>query len=127
MPPTSHIVRRDGDGSRHAVVSNVDRALLVMGLDDDFNLRRLERYLALVQASGVAPVVVLTKADIAAADPARRDERLARAARRACRAALEVVAVDATDPAQRGALRAVSRRRARRWSCSARPAPASRR
>ena len=48
VPPLTHIARRDGDGSRHAVVSNVDRALLVMGLDDDFNLRRLERYLALV-------------------------------------------------------------------------------
>jgi ribosome biogenesis GTPase len=70
VPPLSHIARRDGDGSRHPVVSNVDWALLVMGLDDDFNLRRLERYLTLVYASGVAPVVVLTKADIAAADPA---------------------------------------------------------
>ena len=30
-----------------------------MGLDDDFNPRRLERYLALVHASGVAPLVVL--------------------------------------------------------------------
>ena len=47
VPPQSHLVRRDGDGSRHAVVSNVDWALLVMGLDDDFNLRRLERYLTL--------------------------------------------------------------------------------
>ena len=77
MAPTSHIARRDGDGSRHAIVSNVDCALVVMGLDDDFNLRRLERYLTLVYASGVAPIVVLTKADIAAADPERRDERLA--------------------------------------------------
>ena len=77
VPPLSHIARRDGDGSRHPVVSNVDLALLVMGLDDDFNLRRLERYLTLVHASGVAPVIVLTKADIAAGDPALRDERLA--------------------------------------------------
>ena len=37
----------------HPVVSNVDTALLVMGLDDDFNPRRLERYLALVHADGV--------------------------------------------------------------------------
>jgi ribosome biogenesis GTPase len=58
VPPSSHIARRDDDGSRHAVVSNVDHALLVMGLDDDFNPRRLERYLALAHASGVAPIVV---------------------------------------------------------------------
>ncbi|MDM5179948.1 GTPase RsgA [Massilia sp. DJPM01] len=35
-----------------------------MGLDHDFKLRRLERYLALAESSGVEPVVVLTKADI---------------------------------------------------------------
>jgi ribosome biogenesis GTPase len=35
-----------------------------MGLDLDFNLQRLERYLALVGSSGVLPVVVLTKADV---------------------------------------------------------------
>jgi ribosome biogenesis GTPase / thiamine phosphate phosphatase len=64
VPPQTHLVRRDADGRRHAVVSNVDTALLVMGLDDDFNLRRLERYIALVQGTGVAPVIVLTKADV---------------------------------------------------------------
>ena len=82
-------MRRDGDGSRHAVVSNVDRALIVMGLDDDFNLRRLERYLTLVHASGVAALVVLTKADLLAAAPgaSRPPARVAAAApaRRASR------------------------------------------
>ena len=98
VPPLSHLARRDGDGSRHAVVSNVDWALLVMGLDDDFNLRRLERYLTLVHASGIATIVVLTKADIAAADPVRRDERLAALERR-IPGAVPTVVVDATDPA----------------------------
>ncbi|MCE9659183.1 MAG: ribosome small subunit-dependent GTPase A [Burkholderiales bacterium] len=101
VPPLSHIVRRDGDGSRHPVVSNVDWALLVMGLDDDFNLRRLERYLTLVYASGVAPIVVLTKADIAAADPERRDERLAALGKR-LPGAVPTLTVDATDPASAG-------------------------
>ena len=71
LPPQSHIARRDADGRRHPVVSNVDTALLVMGLDDDFNPRRLERYLILVQGSGVQPVLVLTKAD--AVPPERLD------------------------------------------------------
>ena len=65
VPPLTHLTRRDADGRRHPVASNVDTALLVMGLDDDFNLRRLERYLVLVQAGGVLPVVVLSKADTA--------------------------------------------------------------
>ncbi|MEO7010565.1 MAG: ribosome small subunit-dependent GTPase A [Caldimonas sp.] len=98
LPPHSHIVRRDADGRRHPVVSNVDTALLVMGLDDDFNLRRLERYLALAQASGVQPVVVLTKADIAAALPGRLDSCLG-ALRARIPARIEWLAVDATDAA----------------------------
>lgn len=63
--PMNQIVRRDADGRRYSIVSNVDTALLVMGLDLDFNLRRLERYLVLLGSSDVLPVVVLTKADIA--------------------------------------------------------------
>jgi ribosome biogenesis GTPase len=97
VEPSSHIARRDGDGSRHPIVSNVDGALLVMGLDDDFNLRRLERYLSLALASGVAPVVVLSKADIAAAEPRRRDAHLAQLRAR-LPPGVEVIVVDGTDP-----------------------------
>jgi ribosome biogenesis GTPase len=64
LPPLTQLARRTADGSRQALASNVDTALLVMGLDHDFNPRRLERYLALAHAAGIAPVVVLTKADI---------------------------------------------------------------
>ena len=73
VPPSSHIARRDGDGRRHPVVSNVDTALLVMGLDDDFNPRRLERYLALARGDAIVPVVVLTKRDVAAPTPEALD------------------------------------------------------
>ena len=50
------------------LASNVDVALIVTGLDGDFNLRRLERYLAVVWSGGAAPVILLNKAD-AAMDP----------------------------------------------------------
>jgi len=65
LPPVTHIARRGSDGRHHSLVSNVDTALLVMGLDNDFNPRRLERYLAIVKTANVDPVVVLSKADIA--------------------------------------------------------------
>lgn len=78
VPPLSHLARRDADGRRHPVVSNVDTALLVMGLDADFNLRRLERYLMLVHGSGMLGVVVLTKADLAGATAGAIDAALAR-------------------------------------------------
>ncbi|MBC7603914.1 MAG: GTPase RsgA, partial [Ramlibacter sp.] len=64
VPPATHIARRANDGRRQSLASNVDTALLAMGLDADFNPRRMERYIAMVIAAHVAPVVVLTKADI---------------------------------------------------------------
>ena len=48
------------------VAANVDTVFIVMGLDPDFNLRRLERYLLLARESGSAPVVLLTKPDLCA-------------------------------------------------------------
>ncbi len=91
LPPVNQLTRRTGSGGRgdpragvqrQALVSNVDTALLVMGLDHDFQLRRLERYLALVQLAGgdatVAAVLVLSKADTV--PPALAARRLAEAA-----------------------------------------------
>ncbi|MEP6877088.1 MAG: ribosome small subunit-dependent GTPase A [Burkholderiales bacterium] len=97
VPPVSHISRRDADGRRHPVVSNVDTALLVMGLDDDFNPRRLERYLALADASEVQPVVVLTKADVAERTPGLIAERVL-ALQGRLPAAIDLFIVDGTDP-----------------------------
>jgi ribosome biogenesis GTPase len=46
------------------VAANVDTVLLVTSFNRDFNLRRIERYLALTWQSGARPVVVLNKADL---------------------------------------------------------------
>jgi ribosome biogenesis GTPase len=48
----------------HVLVANVDTVFLVSGLDGDFNVRRLERYLVAAWDSGADPVVVLTKLDL---------------------------------------------------------------
>ena len=98
VPPLSCIVRRDDHGRRQALVCNVDVALLVMGLDGDFNPRRLERYLALVHGDGILPVVVLTKADVAAPDAATLDARLAALAGRVP-PHVDILAVNATEAA----------------------------
>ena len=47
------------------VAANIDTVFLVMGLDGDYNPRRLERYLLLARESGANPVVILNKADVA--------------------------------------------------------------
>lgn len=46
------------------MVANVDTLLIVVGLDDNFGLSRIERYLTVAWDGGAEPVVVLTKADL---------------------------------------------------------------
>ncbi len=53
------------------VAANVDLVFAVCGLDADFNVRRIERFVARIWASGAAPSVVLNKADICADIPGR--------------------------------------------------------
>lgn len=57
------------------VAANVDTVFLVSALDANFNLRRIERYLAAAHASGAQPVVLLNKADLT--DPAAEAARAA--------------------------------------------------
>lgn len=52
------------EAAQQVLVANVDTAFLVTGLDGNFNIRRIERYVTLAGASGVAPVVVLNKTDL---------------------------------------------------------------
>lgn len=46
------------------VAANIDRLFIVMGLDADYNLRRLERYLLAAWESGAEAVVILNKSDL---------------------------------------------------------------
>jgi ribosome biogenesis GTPase len=48
----------------HILVANVDTLFITSGLDADFNVRRLERYLVAAWDSGADPVLVLTKLDL---------------------------------------------------------------
>jgi ribosome biogenesis GTPase len=73
------------------IAANVDTLLIVSGLNDDFNLNRLERYLALANEAGAHPVLVLTRAD----QCANGDIYLRKAA--GLGGMLDVVAVNALD------------------------------
>jgi ribosome biogenesis GTPase / thiamine phosphate phosphatase len=73
LPRRSAFIRSAADSSRRTaghlvdeqvLAANVDIAFLVAGLDGDFNLRRMERYLAVAWSSRVTPVAVLNKADL---------------------------------------------------------------
>ncbi len=56
--------------AQQIVGANIDTIFLVTSLNQDFNLRRIERYLAMAWESGAQPVVVLSKTDLCAEVPA---------------------------------------------------------
>jgi ribosome biogenesis GTPase / thiamine phosphate phosphatase len=66
LPRSTQFSRRAaGNGAIEQVVAaNADLALVVCGLDGDFNLRRTERCLVLAREGGTEPVVVLNKTDV---------------------------------------------------------------
>lgn len=66
FPRKSAFVRKAAgtDNREQVVAANIDTVFICMSLNNDFNLRRLERYIAATWESGAIPVVVLTKADL---------------------------------------------------------------
>jgi len=68
---------RKAAGTAHevqVVAANIDTIFICMSLNNDFNLRRLERYLAIAWDSGAIPVIVLTKSDLCEDMPAKLAE-----------------------------------------------------
>jgi ribosome biogenesis GTPase len=51
-------------GEEQVIAANIDLLFIVCGLDHDYNLRRLERYLVAAGQSGAQPIIVLNKADL---------------------------------------------------------------
>ncbi|UCE66353.1 MAG: ribosome small subunit-dependent GTPase A [Candidatus Zixiibacteriota bacterium] len=54
----------DGKTEEQVLSANIDTAFIVSGLDGEYNLRRLERYVAVAWDSGTSPVVLLNKSDL---------------------------------------------------------------
>ena len=90
--------RAAGKGvDRQLIAANLDRLAIITSCNGEFNLARLDRYMALAHAGGIAPVIILTKADMA--DPAPYLAGAGQAARGA-----PVLALDSRDPAAAAAL-----------------------
>ncbi len=72
--PRQNVLQRGSSGNRakkhpvsteeQVIAANIDTVFVVCGLDRDFNLRRIERYLTWVYNCGLTPVVILTKKDL---------------------------------------------------------------
>ena len=67
LPRKSYFSRMDpkpGGYTEQAVAANFDTVFIMQSLNQNFNLRRLERYLTLTWQSGATPVIILTKEDL---------------------------------------------------------------
>ena len=76
FPRRSAFVRKVA-GMTHeeqVVAANIDIVFICMSLNQDFNLRRLERYIAVAWDSGATPAIVLTKADLCSCVSERKAE-----------------------------------------------------
>lgn len=93
LPRRTHFSRKAAGEltEQQVVAANIDVVYIVMGLDRDYNPRRLERYLVMAKESGATPQVLLSKADLSDQVEAQLEE---------CRAAapgVDVYAVSVRD------------------------------
>jgi ribosome biogenesis GTPase len=79
LPRKNKISRKDAGRAtgEQVIVTNIDIAFIMTSLNRDLNMRRLERYLAIVRQSGVDPVIILNKSDICRDVDARINDVLA--------------------------------------------------
>lgn len=64
-PRRSCFIRKaSGSNQEQVVAANIDTVFICMSLNNNYNLRRLERYISITYDCGATPVVVLTKADL---------------------------------------------------------------
>ena len=102
LAPRTEIARRAAgtQAARQLIAANVDTLAIVTSCNADFNEARLERYLAMAEAAGCLPLVVVTKADLVP------DPRVFIRKAEALSPLVTALALDARDPAEVGRLAA---------------------
>jgi len=73
--PRKSVLQRKTAGKKieyQLIASNIDVAFIVQSCDHDFSVRRLDRYLAVVNKGGIKPVILLSKSDLIGADDLER-------------------------------------------------------
>ena len=67
LVPRKNLLKRKSAGKQvdfQLIAANIDVAFIVQSADFNFNLRRLERYLVMVNECGITPVILLSKCDL---------------------------------------------------------------
>ena len=65
--PRKTLLKRKTSGKNidfQLIAANIDTAFIIQSLDSNYNLRRLERYLVMINESNIQPVVLLSKSDL---------------------------------------------------------------
>lgn len=73
--PRKSVLKRKTAGKKidyQLIAANIDTAIIMQALDENYNLRRLERYLVMVNENGIKPFVLLSKADLLEPDEIER-------------------------------------------------------
>jgi len=69
--PRNSLLKRKTAGKKseyQAIAANIDTGFIVQALDHDFNINRLERYLVMLHECSIAPIILLSKADLVSHD-----------------------------------------------------------
>jgi ribosome biogenesis GTPase len=69
--PRKSLLRRKTPGKKiefQLIAANIDTAMIMQSIDSNYNIRRLERYLVMVNEGNIHPVVLLSKSDLLAPD-----------------------------------------------------------
>jgi ribosome biogenesis GTPase len=65
--PRKSLLKRKASGKKvefQLIAANIDTAIIMQSLDANFNLRRLERYLVMINEGKITPVIFLSKSDL---------------------------------------------------------------
>jgi len=69
--PRKSLLKRKTSGKKvdfQLIAANIDVAFIVQSLNENFNLRRLERYLVMINESNIQPIILLSKSDLLSAE-----------------------------------------------------------
>lgn len=69
--PRKSLLKRKTAGKKiefQLIAANIDTAMIIQSLDSNYNIRRLERYLAMIHEGNIHPVILLSKSDLLGSD-----------------------------------------------------------
>jgi ribosome biogenesis GTPase len=69
--PRKSLLKRKASGKKveyQLIAANIDIAIIMQSLDSNFNLRRLERYLVMINEGKITPAIFLSKSDLISAE-----------------------------------------------------------